>query len=65
MRVTLDVVGGESHEFDVDGETYADLLGRVGLSPNEVSVLVEGRPVPEDQPVATDRAEVVRLVRGG
>ncbi|MFB6119774.1 MAG: ubiquitin-like small modifier protein 2 [Halobacteriaceae archaeon] len=65
MRVTLDVVGDESHEFEVTDETYADLLADVGLSPHEVSVLVDGRPVPEDKQVAAPEARVVRLVRGG
>lgn len=65
MHVTLEVVGEEEHEFDVDDATYADLLAEVGLSPNEVAVLVDGRPVPEDQPVQAGRARVLRLVSGG
>jgi len=66
MRVTVSVVGGETHEVTVDdGDTYADLLGDLAFSPHQVSVLVEGRPVPEDQPVETDRVEVLRLVKGG
>ena len=64
MRVTLDVVGADSHEFEVTDETYADLLADVGLSPHEVAVLVDGQPVPEDAPAA-NHARVVRLVRGG
>jgi len=65
MRVTLEVVGGDHHEFDVADETYADLLGELGLSPHEVAVLVDGRPVPEDQPVAASHVRVLRLVQGG
>lgn len=65
MRVTLEVVGEGRHEFEVGDETYADLLAEVGLSPHEVSVLVDGRPVPEDQPVESDSVRVVRLVKGG
>lgn len=65
MRVTLEVVGEDEHAFDVEAATYADLLGEVGLSPNEVAVLVDGRPVPEDQPVEPGRARVLRLVSGG
>ncbi|ARS89717.1 ubiquitin-like small modifier protein SAMP2 [Natrarchaeobaculum aegyptiacum] len=45
--------------------TYADLLRAVDLSPHEVSVLVDGRPVPEDQPVETDHVTVLRLIKGG
>ncbi|QLG49784.1 ubiquitin-like small modifier protein SAMP2 [Natrinema halophilum] len=45
--------------------TYADLLREIELSPHEVSVLVDGRPVPEDQPVETDHVTVLRLIKGG
>jgi sulfur carrier protein len=66
MRVTVAVVGEETHQIDVaEGATYADLLDHLVYSPHEVSVLVEGRPVPEDAPVATDHVEVLRLVKGG
>ncbi len=65
MHVTLSIAGEGCHEFDVDDETYADLLSEIDLSPHEVAVLVDGRPVPEDQPVAAERIEVVRLVKGG
>ncbi|TMT85127.1 MoaD/ThiS family protein [Haloterrigena sp. H1] len=45
--------------------TYADLLRAIELSPHEVSVLVDGRPVPEDQPVENDHVTVLRLIKGG
>jgi sulfur carrier protein len=45
--------------------TYTDLLREVDLSPHEVSVLVDGRPVPEDQPVESDHVTVLRLIKGG
>jgi sulfur carrier protein len=75
MRVTVEVVGGETREVDVDtpadcddGEratTYADLLADLELSPHEVSVMVDGTPVPEDQPVDADYVRVLRLIQGG
>ena len=65
MRVTLEVLGDAEHVFDVEEATYADLLAEVGLSPNEVAVLVDGRPVPEDRQVEPGRARVLRLVSGG
>ena len=76
MRVTVDVKGEDTHEFDLgeleagatagaDEPTYADLLREVDLSPHEVSVLVDGRPVPEDQPVESDHVTVLRLIKGG
>jgi sulfur carrier protein len=72
MRVTVDVKGEGSHELELEEvatdapePTYADLLREVGLSPHEVSVLIDGRPVPEDQPVESERVTVLRLIKGG
>jgi sulfur carrier protein len=65
MRVTVEVVGGETREFDVTDETYADLLAELDLSLHEVSVMVDGTPVPEDQPVDADHVRVLRLIQGG
>ncbi len=65
MHVTVEVVGEDSHDLEVQDATYADLLDAVGLSPHEVSVMVDGRPVPEDQPVETDHVRVLRLIKGG
>ena len=62
--VTVEVVGSETHELDVDG-TYADLLDAVGLGPHEATVLVDGRPVPADGEIDADRVRVLRLIRGG
>lgn len=65
MRVTVEVVGEATREVDVEEGTYADVLDAVGLSPHEASVLVDGRPVPEDQPVEAPAVTVLRLVKGG
>ncbi|RJX44444.1 small archaeal modifier protein 2 [Halonotius aquaticus] len=66
MDVTVDVVSETTHEVSIDdGATYADLLSAIDYSPQEVSVLVDGSPVPEDQPVAADTVQVVRLIKGG
>ena len=66
MNVTVDVVGEERHELTVaDDATYADLLASLELSPHAVSVLIDGRTVPEDQPVESDHVRVVRLIKGG
>jgi sulfur carrier protein len=62
---TLEVVGGDTHEFEVAGETYADLLDVAGVNPHEVAVLVDGTPVPEDRPVEAEHARVVRMIKGG
>lgn len=65
MDVTVEVVGGDTHELHVREATYADLLAEIELSSHEATVLVDGRPVPEDQPVAADRVQVLRLIMGG
>jgi len=66
MQVTVDVKGEDATEVDAPADaTYADLLSAVDLSPHEVTVLVDGRPVPEDQSVDVDRVTVLRLVKGG
>ena len=65
MHVTVEVVGEGSHDLEVEDATYADLLAEVDLSPHEVSVLVDGRPVPEDEPVEADHVKVLRLIKGG
>lgn len=67
MSVTVELVGEGTREVGVDGGTYADLLGPFDLSVHEVTILVEGTPVPEDAPVESgvDRVRVVRLIKGG
>lgn len=66
MRVEADVKGEETEVVDLDPDaTYADLLAAVDLSPHEATVLVEGRPVPEDERVTADAVTVLRLVKGG
>lgn len=66
MDVTCEVVGGERHELELDpGATYADLIRAVGLSPQEASALVDGRPVPEDREVDATEVRVLRLIQGG
>lgn len=66
MRVSVEVVGEGDEEIEVDDDaTYADVVRAVGYSPHEVSVLVDGSPVPGDQPVEAERLRVLRLIKGG
>lgn len=65
MEVTLEVVGDAEYTFEVTDQTYADLLAELDINRHLVTVLVDGRPVPEDQPVDADHARVLRLVKGG
>lgn len=65
MGVTVEVLGDGVHEVDLEEGTYGDVLAAVGLSPNEASVLVDGRPVPADAAVTETEVTVLRLVAGG
>lgn len=66
MDVAVEVVGKGTRTVEATSETtYADLVESVGYNVNEVSVLVEGTPVPEDQLVEVDQVTVLRLIRGG
>lgn len=65
MAVTVEVVGGDTHEVAIEAGTYGDLLAAVGLSTQEAAVFVDDRPVPEDDTITTDHVRVVRLVSGG
>jgi sulfur carrier protein len=66
MRVTCEVVGGETREVALDaGDNYGDLLRALGFSRHEATVLVDGAPVPADAPVDAEAVRVLRLVKGG
>lgn len=65
MDVTVEVVGEGTYDLSLEEPTYADLLSALDLSPHEASVMVDGRPVPEDGPVKADRVQVLRLIKGG
>jgi sulfur carrier protein len=66
--VTVELVGEDTRELDADAETtYGDLLAPFGVSHHEVSILVDGRPVPEDAAIedSVERVRILRLVAGG
>lgn len=65
MDVTVEVVGEDTHEVSLSDPCYADLVRAVDLSPQEVSVMVDGRSVPEDAAVDAEHVTVIRLIKGG
>jgi len=66
MNVTVEVVGEETHEFDLpDDATYADLIREAGYHLQEASALVDGSPVPGDRVVDADEVRLLRLIKGG
>jgi len=66
MDVTCEVVGEGTETLSLaDDATYADVCRATGYSPHEVTVLVDGSPVPEDEPVEASELKVLRLIKGG
>jgi len=66
MKVTVDVVGDDERDLSLAADaTYADVIRESGYSPQAASVLVDGSPVPGDQPVEAERVTLLRLVTGG
>ena len=64
MEVTVDI-DDETKTVTIDGDTYGDVLRAVGLSPQAATVLVDGRPVPAEDPVTEDHVRILRLIAGG
>nr|QNO51916.1 small archaeal modifier protein 2 [Methanosarcinales archaeon ANME-1 ERB6] len=50
-------------------DTYENVLEKLKINPEEVIVLRDGKPVPEDETVAVDKNEIsiviLRIVSGG
>lgn len=67
MQITVELVGEGSHEVELEEGTYGDLLAPFDVSEHEVSILVDGRPVPEDRPVddGIEQVQILRLIQGG
>ena len=67
MGITVELVGEGTREVEFDDGQYGDLLAPFDVSPHEVSILVDGTPVPEDQSIEGDveHVRVVRLIKGG
>ena len=66
MEVSVELVGeGERTVSVPEDADYAAVVRELGYSPHEVTVLVDGSPVPEDAPVAVDHVRVLRLIAGG
>lgn len=65
MTVSVELVGEATR--DVEGRTYGDLLAPFDVSEHEVTILVDGTPVPEDASIddGVESVRVVRLIKGG
>ncbi len=67
MGITVELVGERTQEVDLEEGSYGDLLSPFDVSKHEVSILVDGRPVPEDKPIekTVDQVRIIRLIKGG
>ena len=65
MEIAVTVPGEDEYRVRMNEGTYGDLLREIGYSPQEASILVDGNPVPADQPITAERVTVLRLVAGG
>jgi len=66
MELTVELVGEAERTVSVpDDADYAAVVRELGYSTHEVTVLVDGSPVPEDAPVDADHVRVLRLIAGG
>jgi sulfur carrier protein len=67
MTITVELVGERTREVEFDDGQYGDLLAPFDVSPHEVSILVDGTPVPEDEQVDSEieSVRVIRLIKGG
>ena len=66
--VTVELVGDATREVSVDADaTYAALLDPFDVSTHEVTITVDGTPVPEDASIddSVDHVRVIRLIKGG
>lgn len=68
MQVGIKILAGGVLEKTIEveeGSTYSDILAELGINPETVVVMVEGRPVPIDDIVDSSRIDILKIVSGG
>ncbi len=68
MQVRIKILAGDILEKTIEveeGSTYSDILAELGINPETVVVMVEGRPVPIDDVVDSGRIDILRIVSRG
>ncbi len=68
MQVRIKILAGDVPEKTIEveeGSTYSDILAELGINPETVVVMVEGRPVPIDDVVDSCQIDILRIVSGG
>ncbi|KAF5419617.1 MAG: sulfur carrier protein [Candidatus Methanocomedens sp.] len=68
MQVGIKILAGGVLEKTIEveeGSTYSDILAELGINPETVVVMVDGRPVPIDDIVDSSRIDILKIVSGG
>ncbi|WP_456327444.1 MoaD/ThiS family protein [Archaeoglobus sp.] len=69
MKVKIKFLGGfDKNEEEVEiekGKKYSDLLKSLGINPETVVVVKDGKPVPIDDFVEEGEIVVMRVISGG
>ncbi len=69
MKVKIKFLGGfDKNEEEVEiekGKKYTDLLKSLGINPETVVVVKDGKPVPIDDFVEEGEIVVMRVISGG
>jgi len=68
LQVRIKILAGGVLEKTIEveeGSTYSDILAELGINPETVVVMVDGRPVPIDDVVDSSRIDILKIVSGG
>lgn len=68
MQVGIKILAGGVLEKTIEveeGSIYSDILAELGINPETVVVMVDGRPVPIDDIVDSSRIDILKIVSGG
>ena len=68
MQVRIKILAGGVLEKTIEveeGSTYSEILAELGINPETVVVMVDGRPVPIDDIVDSSRIDILKIVSGG
>jgi sulfur carrier protein len=68
LQVRIKILAGGVLEKTIEveeGSAYSDILSKLGINPETVVVMVDGRPVPIDDIVDSSRIDILKIVSGG
>ena len=66
MDVKVKILAGKEEERRIEvanDDTYEKVLEKLGINPEEVVVLRNGKPVPEDEPVVNKNSGEITIIR--